>query len=328
MSSERTNEKNEIKKNNRKSMSFHSTAYIFPNALTASPQPEEKKEAKEEIEAKKKSIKQGLLNIRNKLFKKQETEIFEGSTPKIRTPVATPLNRSPNSTPSSTPHVSPRDAEMIHKLERKDTLESFFENSGKQNSDHFEINDILKNTNKCEMKYLEKKGTLWLRNKENSFEEKFIEVVGIQMKIYKSAKKEKKSTKTLSLFNFKIEKLDNWSISKRFSNNSSENSVSFLFNLQFPTEEYSFATSIEEEYNDWLDLFELFELRNFSATKPVHFMSKLNEMELRIQDEHKLILEEKEDFEKLNSNDVYSFDSIEELYHKRIEEIKNGINIH
>ena len=68
-------------------------------------------------------------------------------------------------------------------------------------------------------------------------------------------------------------------------------------------------------------------MRNFSTLKPsVHFISKFQEMELRLQDEYKLILEEKNDFKKLDS-EIYSFESIEKLYHNRLKEIESGINI-
>jgi hypothetical protein len=182
----------------------------------------------------------------------------------------------------------------------------------------------LQDTSTCDSSQLEKEGILWLQNREKIFEERYVSVVGIQLKI--STKKEGKETLTLSLFNFKLEKLDNWTVSRKNQDGSIETLIGYVFTLEFENNQYTFATSSSGEYSDWLDLFNLFELRNFASTQPVNFLTKTAEMELRLNDEYKLILEEKKDFEKFTS-EKFSFENLESIYHQRIMEIQSGKNL-
>jgi hypothetical protein len=87
----------------RMSMSFKSTAFMFPSGNFDD-------ESKISTEPKKKSIKQGLLNLKSKLFKgKQDPETIDISFTKPKTPTVTPQR-------------SPKQSMIGSTVERKNTL--------------------------------------------------------------------------------------------------------------------------------------------------------------------------------------------------------------
>lgn len=157
-------------------------------------------------------------------------------------------------------------------------------------------------------------GNMDMNRKENIFKSRWCEISGQNLIIYN--KKQGKERLRFSLQDITLEIIGEMNITHY---KEKDNVIGHVFSLQLPDKKLIFSLPTKEEFKNWVESFYIIELKNFATITDPEVITKREQVEARVNDQHKIIIED------TSLIDVYGkerYTDLTNMYKQKLEEIK------